>query len=243
MKLFKRNKFNKKIIFVIGSGRSGTHLLGRTLGSCTEIESFIEDKRFFNEISNIATGLNTEKLAFKKVLKKYKEIFSKTEKDYILEKTHPNIWFVEELIDEFENFKFILIKRNDFATVSSMLNHEVVLSWYNKIPQNEINPFLGITSKNVSTFKNLPIETKCALRVISHNNRLEYLKATYPGQVVIIDYDEFYNSQDVLLENLKTFLDIDFDIAVEPLNDEGKDKWKNSLSDEQIDNINKSFDL
>lgn len=237
LKFTKNTIFKKKLIFIIGTGRSGTHLLGRTFGNSNEIDAYIEDKRFFGPITELAVGLNKNKHDFNKILKKYKRQFSKSNKKYILEKTHPNIWFVEEILNFFPNAKFIGIKRNVYATVSSMLNHQGVLSWYNKLPLNKINIFLGITEENKEKFKNLPIESKCALRWMSHDNRLNYLEKNYSQNVLILDYDDFYNEYPVLMLKLKNFLNLDFDLVSESLKPSNKDKWKLSLTENQKKNI------
>lgn len=46
---------NKKIIFVSGTGRSGTHLVGRCISSHPNISGRIEVPETFNLITKIAT--------------------------------------------------------------------------------------------------------------------------------------------------------------------------------------------
>lgn len=237
--IFYNTENNKKIIFIIGSGRSGTHLIGRTLGNSNQIEAYIEDKFFFNRVTRLATGINRNKKEFKSILKKYKKEFSRSKFDYILEKTHPNIWFVEELVAFFPEAKFIGIKRSVFSTVASMLNHKGVLRWYEVLPQNEVNPFLGITDENKSFFDSLPLESKCALRWKSHSDRLAFLKTRYPDKVLVVDYDEFYDSNAELMRKIEVFMNFDFQIECEELNQNGKVKWKDTLTDEHLVNIEK----
>jgi hypothetical protein len=231
------SEFDKKLIFVIGSGRSGTHLLGRTFQNSSEIDAFIEDKHFFKPITNLAVGINKNKDTFLKILKKYKKVFNKSNKQIVLEKTHSNIWFVEDILDFFPEAKFVGIKRNAFSTVSSMLNHKGVLSWYKKLPLNEVNPFLGITEGNKGDFESLSLESKCAIRWLAHINRLEYLEKRFPENVIVVNYEDFYDKNEFLMEKLKDFLELDFDLKSEPLNPSGKDKWKSNLSQNQIRNI------
>ena len=233
------SKFNKQLIFIIGSGRSGTHLLGRTFGNCSEIEAFIEADEFFLPITELAAGLNTNASDFDSILTTYKNEFKRSKKAYILEKTHPNIWFVERIRDYFPTAKFIGIKRDVFATVNSMLNHDGVLSWYKRLPLDKPNQFLGITDENKSDFKDLPLESKCALRWKSHTTRLDYLEKTFPKEVLVVDYEQFYDDYSNLMLTLKEFLGVPFDIESEPLNKTGKDKWKDHLTAIQIENIKK----
>ena len=241
--IFKRKIFDKNVIFVIGSGRSGTHLLGRTLGSVQEIDAFIEDKKFFARITNLAVNPNRPTTEIKAVLELYKKEFSKSTKDYILEKSHPNIWLVEDILKEFNTAKFIGIRRDVYATVASMLNHPGILKWYDELPQDEINNFLGITAENVSYFDALPIESKCALRWKSHLDRLNALERELPNNVLVINYEDFYDSSELLNTKMNTFLNTNFNIQAEPLNPDGKEKWKKTLTDAHIANINKTLGL
>ncbi|OAB75749.1 sulfotransferase family protein [Cochleicola gelatinilyticus] len=235
------SKFKKKLIFVIGSGRSGTHLLGRTFGNSPEIETFIEEDKFFLPITELAAGLNKNASDFDDILSLYKKEFKKSKKKYILEKTHPNIWFVEKIHEYFPKAQFIGIKRNVYATVASMLNHDGVLSWYKRIPLDEENSFLGINRNNLKTFKDLPLESKCAIRWKAHVDRLDYLSEKFPEHVLVINYEDFYDRYPDLMNELKAFLDTDFEIHSEPLNVKGKDKWREQLTDKEIENIDKAI--
>lgn len=235
--LLKKAEFNKSIIFIIGSGRSGTHLIGRTFASAKNVQAYIEDDKFFKPITEIAVGINKNELDYEIILKQYKKEFQKSKYPYILEKTHPNIWFVERIIDYFPNAKFVGIKRDVFATVNSMLNHKGVLSWYDKLPLNQLNPFLGIDKENIGIFKSLPIESKCALRWKSHIERLDYLKQRFPDHIHIIDYEDFYYNSDNLIKGLNDFLGADLGLTIEPLNKTSNDKWKSNLSNMQKTNI------
>lgn len=225
-------------IFVIGTGRSGTHLLGRTFQSNPETKVMIEKPKFFKAITALATGKNKRKSDLKKIIIQYEKEFAKTKERYILEKTHPNIWYVAELLKAFPNAKFLGIKRNVYATVSSMLNHKMVMNWYEVLPDDEINPFLGITSDNIDSYKYLPIESKCALRWSSHTERLIQLEKDFPKSVLILDYEDFFFNYNELLSKLKDFIGMETTLNSEILKKESLDKWKNFLTKEQIANIN-----
>ena len=239
--LFSKKKIDKTLIFVIGSGRSGTHLLGRTVGHIEEVEAFIEDQKLFMNVTNVAINPHRTKSDVKNILKLYHHEFGKTEKKFVLEKTHPNIWLVEHLEDYFDTAKFIGIKRNVYATIASMLNHKGVLEWYNVLPLNQVNPFLGITEANCDIFNKLPLESKCALRWKSHFDRLTYLETKFPEKVLVIDYENFYNDYDGLMKNLEKFLHLDKPIESETLISSNLDRWKSELTEKQIKNIDNTL--
>lgn len=235
--LFFKKKIDKTLIFVIGSGRSGTHLLGRTVGDIGQVEAFIEDPKLFRKVTRVAVNPNRSKIEVNKILKLYDREFSLTQKAFVLEKTHPNIWLVEPIKDYFETAKFIGIKRNIYATVASMLKHKGVLEWYNVLPLDQVNPFLGITAENREFFKDLPLESKCALRCKSHFDRLTYLEAEFPEKVLVIDYEDFYNDYERLMKQLESFLGLGKPIKSEPLISSSIDRWQSELTEVQIKNI------
>ena len=236
----------KRIIFVLGTGRSGTHLLGRTISSHPEIEGHIEDPDYFHHAVNIAIKQDIKNNVYiriqkKLLLRKYKLLFRKTEAQYILDKTHPVLWFAEFLKDKLPGALFTGIIRNQYQTVSSMLNHSGVLKWYSSLPQNKPNRFLGITLDNKSYFHTLPIESKCALRWFSHKKELERLKGVLGDRYILFDYDHFLQHMDENLDNLSKFLNVKNHFTPEELKTESLDKWKSFLSSEQIHNIDSAI--
>ncbi|MGI9190616.1 MAG: sulfotransferase family protein [Chitinophagaceae bacterium] len=224
-------------IFVIGSGRSGTHLLGRVFSNRTDTTAFIEDKRFFKMVSHYATEYNRRDYTIDGIIKNYRKHFSKIQTPFILEKSHPNIWLVEPLAKAFPKAKFIGIHRGILATVNSMLQHPDIMLWYQLLDLNEPNAFLGITENNKTEFASWPPEVQCACRVVAHRKRLMDLQARFPEKVMVLAYDDFYTKPTELMQNLRNFLGYKTPLIPEPLHANGLDKWQQELSAEQIQNI------
>ncbi|MEP2770531.1 MAG: sulfotransferase [Fulvivirga sp.] len=227
---------DKKIIFVIGSGRSGTHLIGRIIGSHQDVDPYIEDERTFTLSTKIATQ-QVERGKIKKLIKNYKNLFNKSKSPAILEKSHPNIWFVEELLAAFPEAKFVGIYRDVYSTVSSMLQHEGVSNWFNLLPLNVSNPFLGISNKNKEVYASLSIEQKSALRWESHKVRLLDLAKKLPSNVMVMNYNDLLLNQDEHLEKLSKFLGLTNQFKPESFNLESLNKWKSYLNKDQISRI------
>lgn len=232
----------KKIIFVLGTGRSGTHLLGRAISSHSEIEGHIEDPRTFHLATRIATEQDLQHslktLAMRQVLYyRYGGLLKQSSKDLMLEKTHPNIWLAEHLAQKFPQAKFVGIYRGVYPTVSSMLLHDGVMGWYEKLPQNKVNRFLGITKNNVDYFDELPIESKCALRWKAHKDELNRLKSVLGDRFKLYNYEEFVKTLDRHQDDLADYLGIDNEFDIEPIKIESLDKWKSNLDEEQLENI------
>lgn len=234
----------KKIIFVLGTGRSGTHLLGRTISSHPLIEGHIEDPKLFHPSVNIAVKQDISSKIYidiqkHRVIRKYKKVIKNSSAEILLDKTHPVIWFAEYLMNKLPNSQFVGIIRNSYQTVSSMLNHPGVLNWYETLPLDKPNRFLGITEENCSFFKDLPIESKCAYRWVSHKKELQRLQSVLKERYILFDYDNFLINMDENLEKLSDFLKIKNEFNPEALKTESLDKWKSFLSKEQISNIDK----
>lgn len=233
---------SKKLIFVLGTGRSGTHLLGRTISSHPKVEGHIEDGKYFHPAVNVAIKQDISNSIYNYVQKnrlihKYKKLLKHSQADYILDKTHPVIWFAETMMNKIPESIFVGIIRNAYQTVSSMLNHQGVMEWYSILPQDKPNRFLGITEENKTFFKDLPIESKCTYRWLSHKKELIRLKHTLKDRYLLFDYNDFLNNIDDSLNKLSDFLGLDNHFHPEKLKTESLDKWKTYLNENQIKNI------
>ena len=224
-------------IFVLGSGRSGTHLLGRVFSNRSDTTAFIEDKRFFKMVSHYVTGYNQRDYSLKGIINNYKRHFANVKTEFILEKTHPNIWLVESLAEAFPKAKFVGIHRGVMATVNSMLQHPDIMMWYERLDLTKPNLFLGINASNVQQFASWPPEVKCACRVIEHRKRLMDLEAKFPNRVMVISYNEFYDDLPELMNRLGHFLNYKKPLHAEPLHADGLDKWQHELSSQQIQHL------
>jgi len=237
----------KRLIFVLGTGRSGTHLLGRTIGSHPLVEDHIEDPDYFYLAVRIATIQDIGnpfylKIQKKRLIRKYRSLVKNSASNYILEKTHPNIWLAEELMRKFPNALFVGIIRNPYQTVSSMLKHSGVMSWYSKLPQHKPNRFLGITEQNQSYFASLPIEAKCTYRWISHKKELQRLKDVLNHRYLMMDYDDFVSQPEEYTRQLSEFLGVDNRFQPEEIKLESLEKWKKYLSQDQVSIIDSTID-
>lgn len=232
---------NKKIIFIIGNGRSGTHLLGRSIASHLDIHGRVETPNTFKLITKIATTqdfTNPLYVDLLKIILVYRIRKSiKNSLKHVLEKSHTSLWLVDHLITKFDNSYFIGIYRDLEQTVSSMLEHNGILSWYKKLPQNQENRFLGITKDNKSYFNLLSLEEKCALRWLSHKKELFRLYEKYPNRVRIIKYNDFVLNPESNLSAISSFLDIPNEFDYEKIKYESLSKWKEKLDNNQIKKI------
>ena len=227
------------IIFIIGTGRSGTNLVGRIIGSHPQVIPYIEDSRFFKLATKIAIEQKFRTRRTSKLIRRYqkeaKAISGKS--NYVLDKSHTNIWIADQLFEKFGDAKFIGVSRDVYSTVSSMLQHSGVMSWYDTLNNKVENQFLGINNDNVDFFADLPLESKCAFRWISHQHQLGQLQKTLGANLYITDYAEVIKQNEIELERYSNFLGLENKFRVEKLNPDSLTKWKSSLKPQQIDNI------
>lgn len=231
----------QKLIFISGTGRSGTNLIGRTIASHPRIKGRIEEQKTFNLITKIATTQDFNSPLYTFFLKKLlvfrlKRILNKSNY-HILEKSHPSLWLTDYLISKFDNVYFIGVYREVEPTVNSMLNHNGVLSWYQKLPLDKRNRFLGITETNKKEFGNYSLEKKCTLRWLSHKKELLSLKRKYPKRIITVKYEDFLESPNRFISEFTSMVDLENNFIYESFNFNSLHKWKEKLSNEQVEQI------
>lgn len=233
----------KKMIFIIGTGRSGTHLIGRTVSSHPKIDGFIEHPNFFilsaliGAFQDIAP-FSMETMLKKRLAKRYLKELEQNPMDFVMDKSHANIWIAEYLAKKIPNSLFVGVYRDALPTVSSMLKHKDVMRWYKILPQARKNRFLGITDANKKSFRNFSIEEKCVQRWASHREELFRLRQVLPkDRYMLIKYEEFMNKPGEFLQELASFIGIDNSFEYEKLEEESLDKWKSNLGKTQIKNV------
>ena len=225
-------------LFIAGTGRSGTHLVGRTIGSHPDIEKRIENPSTFGYITKLAAtkslNIGLKNFYYKqRILLALNNEIKSCEGKYVLEKSHPSLWIIDFLEQNYPQAKFIGVWREPEPTIASMLNHNGVLSWFNILPGNKVNDFLGITQDNVSYYKNLSLLEKCYLRWKAHKTKIEELERTLGDKFISIKYDEFVINTDKFNDKLSQFIGIENKFNTEPIQIESLNKWQTQLCEEQ----------
>lgn len=228
---------SKQIISVIGSGRSGTHLLGYVLETSNKVTASIEDGELFPKITKAAT--RNDKTSIKEISAILSERLEGCSTDIYLEKSHPLLWFANDSLISSLPIKFIGIRRDPFATVSSMLVHNGVRKWceqWKSLPQPNI--FLGTRIDSIEEYSSMSIAQKCTMRWISHTKELERLRYLLsPDQYQLICYEDLISSSNKTIKVIEGFVGIkDIDKNFK-FNSESLHKWKTEISPEQTREI------
>jgi hypothetical protein len=225
----------RKKIFVVGSGRSGTHFLGWTIDAHPEIHSTIEDPRIFDAVVTMALNPRLEDRIFPSVVRLYRREHGRVPDRHYADKTHPNLWFAERLAEAFPEAVFLGIRRDPFGTVASMLQHEGVRGWHEGWRDYPIpNRFLGITEELAPRYDALPLAAQCAVRWRSHAERMDEARRRLGERMWFVEYERLLTDTDTALDELQEFLGLATPFPRPELRHESLDKWRSQLSDEDV---------
>lgn len=225
-------------VFVIGTGRSGTHWLGYSLGDHPEVRATVEAKPMFELSTKMALNSKLEKHLFKRLVLAYRWQLFKSAPRLYLDKTHPNIWIAEKLKESFPQSLFIGIERNPYATVASMMQHKGVSAWHKRWREFPIpNRFLGITKELASTYDSIPFASQCAIRWVAHQDRMHILGHILGDDLLVISYESFAHNTEKVVYELQQFLRLQSPIPIPHVKTDSLQKWKRQLSKEEIKQI------
>ncbi len=228
-----------KNIFILGAGRSGTHLMAKLLESSPSVCKVTYEKpELFRRSVRIASRPDTKEVLYPELTRIYQRITKKCNGQYYADKSHPNIWFAEDLANTFPDCVFLAMSRNVYSVVASMLQHASVLKWEQNWEGYPFpNPFIGVTKENVKQFRSAPIHCKCAYRWLCHRNRIIELKKKFPDRLLVVNYDKLIASN-AEVRRVEAFLKLEKPMKSSMINRKLPSKRK-KLSKSQMSEINK----
>jgi hypothetical protein len=222
-------------VFVIGTGRSGTHWLGYSLGNHPEVRATVEVQPMFNLSTRMALNPTLEGKLFGRLVAAYRWQLFKSSPRIYLDKSHPNIWIAEKLKKAFPRSLFVGIERNPYATVASMMKHKGVSAWHKRWREFPIpNRFLGITRELSDVYGDIPVAQQCAIRWVAHHDRMNELRNILGGDLLVISYESFAHNTEKIVHELQRFLGLHKPIPIPDVRTDSLDKWKSQLSNEEI---------
>jgi hypothetical protein len=238
MPILERLNRSRGCAFVIGTGRSGTHWLGHTLEHHPEIRETIEVEPMFNLSKRMATNATLKEELMPKLLSAYLWQMVKSPNKIYIDKNHPNIWLVEELLDAFPAAQFLGILRSPYATISSMLEHKRVSRWPQQWREFPVpNPFLGITESTADSYEDLTPAQQSALRWKSHYERMQEIERQFPNSSLVLHYESLAHNTSEELTRIEQFLGLEAPITAPPIKTESLSKWKDNLTAADIESI------
>lgn len=205
-RLVHRGKSTRKILFVIGTGRSGTHFLTRCLIGNNRIDDLTggeENPLVFRRLTLAALGQLPTTETLRIVERIYNSLSDSVSPSWFIDQSHPNIWFAEHWASVYQTANFVGIIRNPFSVVSSMMKHGGVMNWISRSKHLRIpNAFLGITFENSEAYDTMSIAERCTLRWISHYKRLSDLRTTIGTRLSVVHFESFCREPHVKLAEI-----------------------------------------
>ena len=198
-------------VFIVGTGRSGTHFLCSALNAISGLSDYyggVESPHMFEYISD--KSFRGELLCSSQ-LEYYKVLMRLVYPNRLIDQTHPNLWHVGQLINTFPNARFIALSRNVYSVVNSMLSHKGTSSWIDAQKDFSPNEFLGITKENLSLYRNnLSRIQRFAFRWVAHERRIALISTEYPANVFNVKFEDLGENYLHTLEQVCHFLEVDF---------------------------------
>jgi hypothetical protein len=221
----------RKLIFVVGTGRSGTNWMGGILGTHPGIRSFVEVRPVFDLVTAAAVGTGEREELLPDIFDEYDRLYEQASPLHFADKTHPALWIAEEIRARYGGRSvFIGMVRDVHPTVASMLEHQGVRRWCEEWEKYPVpNPFLGITEENLSWYRSASLSQRCVARWASHRQEIERLEKTMNGGLLPIRYEDLVLHPQSTLERLRVFLELDLAFPPARPRHESLDAWASRL--------------
>ena len=226
---------DRKKIFVLGTGRSGTCWMGDILGQHPEVRSYVETRPLFDWVTQAAISTRDEQKLLPQIFAEYQRLYEEASPLHFADKSHPCIWIAEKLADRFPNAHFIGVTRDVEPTVASMLKHSGVRRWCEEWSRYETpNRFLGINERNLDWYRSATISERCAARWYAHHKELVRLQNVLSPCFIIIKYETLVVDTRSMLARLKEFLDLIIDFPEITPRTSSLTKWQKDLTPRDI---------
>lgn len=224
--------------FVLGTGRSGTNWIAEALATHPDVRATIEVQPMFRWATRMALEPRHKRRLLRRLIWAYRLQLLRSVPRRYLDKSHPAIWFAEDLQRAFPGAFFLGMEREPYATVASMMRHPGVTKWTRRWREFPVpNRFLGIDEEVAEAYDRLPPAARCALRWKAHHERMGELPAVLGEGFLLVQYEEFAANTDVELERIQRFLRLRRPFPRPEIRTESLTKWRKHLSDADVDAI------
>lgn len=227
-----------EMLMIVGTGRSGTHFLTRSLIEHPMITDFTggkENRRVFSYVTQAALS-NSRKLPLN--VSMYYHLYNTLSgKRVFLDQTHSNLFFIEKLTKKFPQAKFVAMWRDTKAVVASMLKHPGTRGWcenYKSYPFP--NQFLGRI--DVEAYDKMSLVERCALRVVRHKNEINDVSSRFPSIIYIQSYDRLVHQYKFERSQLLEWIGLEAAMRSSIVADGASlKKWQSVLTDRDLELI------
>jgi len=210
-------------------------MLANILDSHPDFTVTQEELPIFKLVNTMAMSNHRNDL--RELFTRYREKLN--EHRFYADKSHPAIWFAEELDREFgEDAYFIGAQRGAMGSVASMLKHKAILTMMERWRDYPVpNPYLGINEDNVGSYMLRSTAEKCALKWKAHRDRMDDLQGRL-NRLLIAQYEEVVANPFRFTAILAAFLSVPNRFENSHVNKGSLKKWK-ALTAQETDDINR----
>lgn len=233
-----------RIVFVVGTGRSGTHFLTQCLTQHPQV-SDLTDGRENAWVFAASVRLATSQAQFgdrASLVAKYRWLRRRCPTAIFVDQSHSNLWNHEFLAPAFKDALWLATVRDPRSVVASMLQHPGVRSRTKNWRSYPFpSPFLGVTEHNLEQYEASSLAGRCAYRWLSHIDRTRELAEQ--GKVRPLSFEQLVQSSDRTIGAVWEGLGLDVPADVEyHARPETIDGWRDVLDDDQAQEIQRVAD-
>lgn len=225
-------------IFIVGTGRSGTHWLGHILDSHPDLLVSIEQQPMFGWSKSMALDAALIPDLLPKLVQRYQYARAASLPQRYADKSHPNLWFAAELAQQFPGARFVGVSRGAHAVVASMLRHRGVQRSIERWQEFPLpNRFLGISETNRERYAQMNLVQRCTVRWLAHQQQLTHLNRSLGDGFALMSYEALMLDTPDQLAQLQQFLSLEQPFPASRVKASSLDKWRSQLSPTQIAQI------
>lgn len=192
--------------FIVGCGRSGTNWLANIIDQHPDVFATIEHPDIFPVVTECALDPTDKREKLKPVFDLYRKHAS--ENKIYLDKSHPNLWHIDLIREEFPGAKFIGIQRDVYGVVSSMMQHEGCLQWVKNWKDYPLpNRFLGVTEETAEDYDKMSLMERCVWRWCSHKDIID--ESSLWRDSHLVEYDVITMSHNYAMNAIRRFMGTD----------------------------------
>lgn len=217
-------------VFIVGTGRSGTHLATETLISHRDLDDLTsgqENPFVFDEVVRYATGEHRDPDLLDLILDKYEILVRAATPRRLVDQCHPNLWLFRELSDAFPSAQFVAMLRNPYSVSYSMQHHPGVMQWIERWRELGVpNPFLGIREGEEATYERMTASEKCARRWAAHTVQIDRAKRELGNRMFLLVYEDLCREPEATSELLAEWLSCEERLHPPAIERSSLEKWR-----------------
>ncbi len=195
-------------IFVVGTGRSGTHFLARLLAGFENVHDPFHGEESGAILQDVAKAALHHRLPSEATEQHFRTAI-RTNGPILVDQHHPNLFFASHWASRLDDPLFLYPDRPARQTVASMMRHRGVRSWYRYARKKAFslkdrlpypNRFLGVDS--YFELERSPLHLLCVKRIAAHHRAYKAEKEKLGSRLRRVAYETLVADPETALEQI-----------------------------------------